>query len=184
LTLVDFSIIFVHGLWGHPQKTFETDAASNSQATADFPGPDTGRKNSLADLVRSVTSSKKSPTITEGTSTDYTLSTTSTNLTKSSAGTTRSFELWNTALSSDQVNRTRPKKCYWPHDLLPLDIPEARILTYGYDADVIGSSQADEGNIHNFTRHSQDLLARLEREIQDDVSNQTRYLISEIDSLN
>lgn len=119
--------------------------------------------------MKSMGSLKKAPPIINETNDpNNTLSTIST---KSTVSSSRSFELWNTALSSEAVKRaTRPKKCYWPRDLLPMDIPEARILTYGYDADVIGSSAADEGKIHNFTRHSQDLLARLEREIQDDVS--------------
>jgi hypothetical protein len=117
--------------------------------------------------MKGIGSKKSLPIITENDA-DFTLSPTST---KSSSNSSRSFELWSTALASEPVMRARKsKKCYWPRDLLPLDIPEARILTYGYDADVIGSSQADEGKINNFSRHSQDLLAQLEREVQEDVS--------------
>ncbi|KGO73482.1 hypothetical protein PEX1_093050 [Penicillium expansum] len=35
---------------------------------------------------------------------------------------------------------THKSQCCWLRDLLPVDIPDARIMTFGYDAKVIGSS--------------------------------------------
>ncbi|OQE35114.1 hypothetical protein PENCOP_c014G06499, partial [Penicillium coprophilum] len=35
---------------------------------------------------------------------------------------------------------THKSQCYWLGDLLPVDIPDARIMTFGYDANVRGSS--------------------------------------------
>ncbi|KAJ5603985.1 hypothetical protein N7537_006941, partial [Penicillium hordei] len=35
---------------------------------------------------------------------------------------------------------THESQCCWLRDLLPVDIPDARIMTFGYDANVIGSS--------------------------------------------
>lgn len=35
---------------------------------------------------------------------------------------------------------THKSQCCWLRDLLPEDIPDARIMTFGYDANVIGSS--------------------------------------------
>ena len=59
---------------------------------------------------------------------------------------------------------------------MPLDIPDAKMLTYGYDADVIGSSHVDETKLHNFASKGQDLLVKLEREIETGVSK--TYLCS------
>jgi hypothetical protein len=35
---------------------------------------------------------------------------------------------------------------FWPKDLLPADLPKARIITFGYDADVIGVLSTAGGN--------------------------------------
>lgn len=97
--------------------------------------------------------------------------------------TTSSLVPWNTAQSQESSSGSvqKSRKCYWPRDLLPLDIPDAKILTYGYDADVIGSSHGDETKLHNFTSKGQDLLVKLEREIETGVSETTcvvsRYVL-------
>ena len=56
---------------------------------------------------------------------------------------------------------------YWIEDFLPQDIPNARILTYGYNADVIGLFQANNKN--SISQHGRDLKAKLERELDDEV---------------
>lgn len=33
---------------------------------------------------------------------------------------------------------THASGVFWPQDLLPKDLPTARIMTFGYDADVVG----------------------------------------------
>jgi hypothetical protein len=52
---------------------------------------------------------------------------------------------------------THPEtKTFWPCDFLPQDVPEARIMTYDYNSDVIsGNSTAD------IIDHSKSLLACL-----------------------
>lgn len=73
---------------------------------------------------------------------------------------------------------------YWPRDLLPSDIPDARIYTYGYDADVVKKpfskdSEADteagaednatpKGKL-NFAQHAHDLMVTLNRELPENV---------------
>jgi hypothetical protein len=48
------------------------------------------------------------------------------------------------------------------------EIPQARVWTYGYNADVIGGLfQANNKN--SISQHGQDLEVRLEREIENDV---------------
>ncbi|KAL9071165.1 MAG: hypothetical protein Q9157_005560 [Trypethelium eluteriae] len=55
-------------------------------------------------------------------------------------------------------------KLFWPEELLPEDMPQARIWTYGYNADVInGLFQANNKN--SVSQHGRDLAVRVEREI-------------------
>ena len=63
------------------------------------------------------------------------------------------------------------QKIFWIKDFLPHDIRDARILTYGYDADVIdGLFQTNNQN--SIWRHGQDLKAKLERDLDDQVARQ------------
>jgi len=158
------SIIFVHGLWGHPKHTWETTEAVPPLIRSD--GNDqslepTGRKNSFAKIMRSVSFQKlqyrKTPTSTS-------IATTSSEDASLSVG----LSYWVPPDSNEMT--ARPMKVFWPRDLLPLDIPEARILTYGYDADVIGSIQNDSLKMNNLTTHAQDLLAKLDREMKNEVN--------------
>jgi hypothetical protein len=49
------------------------------------------------------------------------------------------------------------------------DLPQARVWTYGYNADVIGGLfQANSKN--NVSQHGRDLAVRLERDIDNEVS--------------
>ncbi|KAI2628042.1 hypothetical protein GGS26DRAFT_131200 [Hypomontagnella submonticulosa] len=53
-------------------------------------------------------------------------------------------------------------KVFWPRELLSLDIPNARIYTYGYNADIIrGIFEASNRN--NISQHALDMGAKLER---------------------
>jgi len=58
-----------------------------------------------------------------------------------------------------------PAATYWPRDLLPRTISDARILTYGYDADVVGGLFKGASK-NNITQHGQDLMLKLEREVE------------------
>ena len=63
---------------------------------------------------------------------------------------------------------SRGQTIFWIEDLLPQDIPNARILTYGYNADAIGGFfQANNKN--SISQHGQDLKVKLERELENDV---------------
>lgn len=69
-----------------------------------------------------------------------------------------------------------PRICeniFWIEDFLPQDIPNARILTYGFNANVRdGLFQANNKN--SISQHSRDLKAKLER----DLGNEVVYLPS------
>lgn len=56
---------------------------------------------------------------------------------------------------------------FWPEQYLASDIPQTRVWTYGYNADVIGGLfQANNKN--SVSQHGRDLAVRLERELEDD----------------
>jgi len=57
---------------------------------------------------------------------------------------------------------------FWPNDFLVDDIPDARVWTYGYDADTIGGLFA-ANNKNSISQHGRDLAVRIERDIEDEV---------------
>jgi hypothetical protein len=61
-----------------------------------------------------------------------------------------------------------PQKLFWLEEFLTHDIPEARVWTYGYNADVIGAFQANNKN--SVSQHGRDFAVKLEREIENKVS--------------
>ena len=62
---------------------------------------------------------------------------------------------------------------FWPHDYLAKDIPQARVWTYGYNADVVGGL-FQASNKNSVSQHGRDLAVRLEREIDNEV-DRTRF---------
>jgi hypothetical protein len=65
--------------------------------------------------------------------------------------------------------RDSTAEVFWPADLLPLDCPSARILTWGYDshASKFFSGPANQGHVFSYAK---DLLYALARERQNSVS--------------
>ena len=53
---------------------------------------------------------------------------------------------------------------FWPQDYIAKDISEARVWTYGYNADVIGG-MFEANNKNSVSQHGRDLSVKLEREI-------------------
>jgi hypothetical protein len=59
------------------------------------------------------------------------------------------------------------QKLFWPQEYLTQDIPQARVWTYGYNADVIGGLfQANNKN--SISQHGRDLAVRVDREIENE----------------
>ncbi|KAK3984172.1 hypothetical protein QBC44DRAFT_375483 [Cladorrhinum sp. PSN332] len=135
-------IILVHGLQGHPVRTWLYDAGATSVQVSTISldgtlGENTsfrrGKRNSIRATLSSVFSrSKKSATTNDNSSSSI---------------------LSQTSLGSDTT--------YWPRDLLPGDCPHARVMVWGYDTVVTkGYSPANRSNV--FT-HAKDLLYAIER---------------------
>jgi hypothetical protein len=70
-------------------------------------------------------------------------------------------------IQTGEGSSTSPK-LFWPDEYLTQDIPEARVWTYGYNADVIGGLfQANNQN--SVSQHGRDLAVRVERDIENKV---------------
>jgi pimeloyl-ACP methyl ester carboxylesterase len=64
-------------------------------------------------------------------------------------------------------------KAFWPQDFLPYDIPEARVLTFGYNADAaFGNTTAD------IVDYAKDLLGSLidKREEENETRRQIIFI--------
>src|ERR1700744_305870 len=110
------SIVFVHGLGGHPQETWQTKKEDEESQDA----PKDKKKKSF---IKSVFGKKTA------------------------------------------AEKTEPELVFWPRDLLPPELPKARILTYGYNADTY-SGVFQPGNKNSILQHGDDLSVKLERSLR------------------
>ncbi len=134
------SIVLVHGLRGHPKFTWEHTTVRKERS--DLATKDKDRRwfcTSLSFWTRQCTEQREVETEDRPPSSD----------------------------TQESYSRNTGS-IYWPRDLLPLTIPNARIFTYGYNADIIGGLfQATSKN--SISQHGQDLMVELEREIRNKV---------------
>ena len=129
----------MHGLRGHPQYTWEDDRDRGSiERSNKDAGTARPRKR---DALKALFRPKSS-------------SPASLSTTPSVAGSVASEE--------------RPNKLFWPDEYLTQDIPEARVWTYGYNADAIGGVFA-ANNKNSVSQHGRDMSVLVEREIRNEV---------------
>lgn len=62
-------------------------------------------------------------------------------------------------LTGDRENTWKRDGVLWPRDLLPKRLPQARIMTFGYDANVVSFLSAVSQN--RIASHAQNLLSSL-----------------------
>ncbi|RYP57635.1 hypothetical protein DL769_009356 [Monosporascus sp. CRB-8-3] len=122
------NIIFIHGLRGHPQTTWED--SRNKDKRIPTPSKRTIFKKFLDPKREASTASNSN--------------------------------------GNDIGTSIQEHKVFWPRDFLTEDIPEARVWTYGYNADAIGGLFA-ANNQNSVSQHGRDLAVRLEREIPSEV---------------
>ncbi|KAI0144132.1 hypothetical protein F4776DRAFT_661226 [Hypoxylon sp. NC0597] len=75
---------------------------------------------------------------------------------------------WKEAISSDdsESRGEAPRgQVFWPRDFLVRDLPDARIWTYGYNADVIGGL-FQSNNQNSISQHGRDLATKIKRDIE------------------
>jgi len=111
------SIVFVHGLRGHPRRTWEAKKVMSKESKG--MGMKKGKGKLKDKFLSSISLRSKRPNspVPEG---------------------------GNSVAEEDEENENT--STFWPADLLPLAIPSARIWTYGYNADVIGLFSANNKN--------------------------------------
>ena len=143
-----FSIIFVHGLQGHPYKTWakaktsqERHRATPTRSESSTLSERKKEKRSIRHLLSKFT--KKSDQ-----RKDQSIST------KSCSDQVR----------EDDITRDPDGSVFWPADLLPAICPQARVLVYGYDTKVT-NYMASSTNKNGIFSHSKDLLFALSREV-------------------
>ncbi|KAL2046066.1 hypothetical protein N7G274_001513 [Stereocaulon virgatum] len=74
---------------------------------------------------------------------------------------------------------------HWPSKLLRLDIPESRILSFGYDADVVNIWARGPASSSRLSNHAENLVGRLvrEREQSDTVSRKIIFVAHSLGGL-
>lgn len=122
------SVIFVHGLRGHPRDTWSTKPPASSP-----------------DCDNSIIKQKNF----------------------------KNFFGLKTSRGKAHHEAHIPARIFWPEAYLAHDLPDARIWTYGYNADVIGGV-FQSNNKNSISQHGRDLAVKLEREIDNQVSSHSR----------
>ena len=116
-----YSVIFIHGLLGHPEDTFTKYLPVEYERDAAGP-TNVGRH------IR------------------------------------HAFKAWIRKHQAKHIRKTTriPKtSLYWPRDLLPVEVTNIRILTFGYNAQVF--EFFGRANHNGISQHAQDMLSALQR---------------------
>ncbi|KAK3322853.1 hypothetical protein B0H66DRAFT_215826 [Apodospora peruviana] len=136
-------IVVVHGLQGHPFKTWacNTPPSLPRLASQPPPGEKRGKRNSLRARILAPLR-KSSPVLRPP----------------------------GPAMTPVMTTATAPRSSlfvYWPRDLLPKDCPRSRVLVFGYDSKVTKYIKAST-NKNTVFSHAKDLLFALSRARQPD----------------
>jgi hypothetical protein len=117
----------VHGLRGHPKKTWE----DNREGGSNGEGSATSKRKGFKSFFKPKPSTS-------------------------------------TADGKKGEGNSASRKVFWPKEYLTEDISQARIWTYGYNAEVIGVFKAN--NTNSVSQHGRDLAVKVERELENEVS--------------
>jgi hypothetical protein len=124
LELTTGSIVFIHGLQGHPRDTW-TWSPSKIQKSASLRAKEPKREKALK-LTGRFFSTQKNKKLADAYVSD------------------------NTEETDDRKNIL---EVYWPEDLLKVDFPQARIFTFGYDTVITkGFRPVNQGTIFTHSR--------------------------------
>ena len=143
--------MFIHGLQGHPYRTWALAASAQAEAATGH-RPEKATSPAIGTFRRILTKSVRS-------------------IAGSSLGELRLTSDPGYSLAG-KVHATEPslvstipelEPVYWPGDLLPSECPNARILAWGYDT-VITKKLSAPSNKNTILSHAKDLLFSLHRE--------------------
>lgn len=133
---LSFSILLVHGLQGHPYRTWLCDKLNEVSASESGPTPSPEFDSSVTNRQRR----KSLFSFLGNTGPD--------NKGKDDAG-------------SIQHGKASHRTTYWPIDLLPDTCPGAQIMAWGYDSKV--TKYAKKVNQNSIFAHAKNLLFELQR---------------------
>jgi len=142
------SIIFVHGLKGHPYKTWrckQTPENTDKQPAhpeKEAPKPSTSKRLELRQSLKAL-------------------------LKGSSNNSRQDSSLTESTRNSVSALETGDRSVVWPADLLPQICKEARILTFGYDTKITKFTSGPT-NTNSIFSHGKDFLFSLGREYVQD----------------
>ncbi|KAK4948028.1 hypothetical protein LTR10_013082 [Elasticomyces elasticus] len=169
-------VILVHGLFGHPYHTWTYEARGSEIHEARATAPEPPKRQSTTGVRLTILKRFKAlnPLHRAAQSTTHAASH-ATDISRD-----ESVE-HDTDMHSDGVenlfgSNTQPEtgKIFWPHHFLVKDLPNARILTWGYDADV--AKAFDFASQSSISQHASQLLSDLANE-RTTPSQRTRPLI-------
>lgn len=142
-----FSIVIIHGLKGHPYKTWTSKKDLGQQSAAprlsQTETPDTEKDGKMKFWHRPLSWRSSTKFSTHETSSDR-------------------LHL----VAADRIksgDAAAGPALFWPFDLLPQQCPQARVLTYGYDTKIT-KYMAGGTNKNSILSHSKDFMFALGRE--------------------
>ncbi len=112
------SIVFVHGLWGHPLRSWEATTHVRRAVDTSSPQEENDRRSSSVFKPKSWGRSKSGPVSPEKTTPDGD---------SLQRKVSRSFVPTIFTVKPGRSRPVEPNRVCWPRDLLPLDIPTANI---------------------------------------------------------
>ncbi|KLU87342.1 hypothetical protein MAPG_06342 [Magnaporthiopsis poae ATCC 64411] len=151
LAIVD--IVFVHGLQGHPFRTWASTKSANLRSASGQAPAGQEKQDRLKTFLANLTRPEN----------------------RRLGAKTPGGGSGHPTMDAKPSRNADPGRWFWPKDSVPTACPEARVLTWGYDTVVsrLGKGPACKGSISS---HSRDLLWGLER-TRDDAISKERPLI-------
>lgn len=141
------SIVFVHGLQGHPFRTWASTKPANLLSASGQTPVGQERQDRLKSFLANLTrpGDRRLGAETPGGGSNH------------------------PTMDAKPPRNAGLERWFWPRDSVPTACPEARVLTWGYDTIVsrLGKGPACKGSISS---HSRDLLWGLERARYDGIS--------------
>ncbi|KAF2739536.1 TPR-like protein [Polyplosphaeria fusca] len=166
------NIVFVHGLGGHPQRTWSAEfngaIAEPEERKSSTDTTPSIRKGSALGLGRLLKRNKTGVPmgLGERSMSAVSMDTTSESLSPGEV-TGDPFHAEPESSTSPGIPKSKGK-VYWPRDLLPGDFPNARILTFGYDSKLVTLTSTGQRAKLTFTQHAHDLFTTLNQALDDE----------------